>query len=256
VILAAMFGAWVLGAAAAAVSTLAAAAPIIALGVAIGALAVLVKKAYDEHEGFRKVVDRVADFMKNTLWPALKDVGGWIRDTLIPIIADVATKLGEWIGKVINFSVDALSYLDDIYNGVSGFVQKLWDIGTSIFDALIWPYKQPYDTILPILQILGLVSGPGKTATTLSKGGSGGREFNPTIGTRGAKAMGGSVLAGGWYDVGERGRERVFLPQGASVQPAHARNGGGDTFNIYAPNAGPAEVAREIAWRRRLGDGR
>lgn len=264
VILAAMFGAWAVGAAAAAISTLAAAAPIIALGVAIGALAVLVKKAYEEHEGFRNAVDKVADFMKNTFWPALKDVGGWIRDTLIPIIADVAVKIGEWIGKVVNFSVDALSYLDDIYNGISGFVGKLVDIGTDIFDALVWPYQQAYDRILPILQFLGIVSGPGKTVSTISKGGGGGRTFGDGGGggrtfsqpSRGAKAWGGDVLAAGMYDVGERGRERVFLPQGARVQPAHAGGGGGDTFHIYAPNASPAQVANEIAWKRRMGNGR
>ena len=38
------------------------------------------------------------------------------------------------------------------------------------------------------------------------------------------------VSHGGFYDVGERGRERVFLPQGSKVQPANevqAFGGGG-----------------------------
>jgi hypothetical protein len=78
----------------------------------------------------------------------------------------------------------------------------------------------------------------------------------------GGRATGGSVSNAGMYRVNERGTssiggESIFLPSGARVQPNYAgAGGGGDTFNIYAPNAGPAEVAREIAWRRRMGDGR
>ena len=49
----------------------------------------------------------------------------------------------------------------------------------------------------------------------------------------------------------------MFLPAGSRVQPNYAGgSGGATTINVYAPNAGPAEVAREIAWRRRMGDGR
>lgn len=275
VILAAMFAAWAVGAAAAAISTLAAAAPIIALGVAIGALAVLFKKAYEENEGFREGVDKVADFLKNRLWPAIKDVGGWIRDNLIPIIVDVAEFIADWSLKIAQFAIDAVSYTDDIYNGISDFVTKLWDIGTQIFEAIIWPYKAAYNEIYDILVVLGLVDGPKKATSTISKGGGGGRTFGSgggggaTFGSGGAGgrsfgnrptktgfAWGGDVLAAGSYPVGERGREMVFLPQGARVQPAHAGGRGGDTFHIYAPNATPAQVANEIAWKRRIGNGR
>jgi phage-related minor tail protein len=300
VILAAMFGAWAVSAGLAAISTLAAAAPIIALGVVIGALAVLFKKAYEENEGFREKVDALTGWVKDKLWPALKDLGGWIRDTLIPIIVDVAEFIAEWSLKIANFAIDVVSYTDDIYNGISGFVQKLWDISTGIFDAIVWPYKTAYKEIYDILVTLGIIDGAKKTTSTIFKGGRGGREFGSGGGsglgfgsgggsglefgsggsggapfgggrssgvstratpranrpTRGF-AWGGDVLTGGMVDVGERGRERVLLPQGARVQPAHATSGGsGDTYVFNQPNATPAELAREIAWRRRMGDGR
>jgi hypothetical protein len=304
VILAAMFGAWAVSAGLAAISTLAAAAPIIALGVAIGALAVLFKKAYDENEGFREKVDALTGWVKDKLWPALKDLGGWIQDTLIPIIVDVAEFIADWSLKIANFAIDVVSYTDDIYNGLSAFVGKLVEIGGAIFDAMVWPYQQAYNKIIEIMQFLGLADGPMKTASTIFKGGSGGRTFGEgggggkTFGSGGGGgqafgsgggggadfgggrstgqsylgsapkgagvnrkptkgfAWGGDVLATGMYDVGERGRERVLLPMGARVQPAHAASGGGDTYIINQPNATPAQLAREIAWRRRLGDGR
>ena len=49
-------------------------------------------------------------------------------------------------------------------------------------------------------------------------GGSGGI-FGAAAG--GGFAVGGNVRESGWYDVGELGRERVFLPQGAYVQNNH-----------------------------------
>jgi phage-related minor tail protein len=70
-------------------------------------------------------------------------------------------------------------------------------------------------------------------------------------------ATGGQVMASGFYPVGERGRENVWLPQGAQVQPSWSGGGGGgDTYNIHGYTMSPAELAREIAWQRRRGDGR
>lgn len=49
-------------------------------------------------------------------------------------------------------------------------------------------------------------------------------------------ATGGSNIAGGFYDVGERGRERVFLPQGSSVMPNAQLNASAGQ-QVFIPNA-------------------
>lgn len=261
VILAAMFTAWAVSAAAAAVATLAAAAPVIALGVAIGALAVLIRKAYNENEGFRNGVDAVARWVRERLWPALKDLGSWIRDTLLPVIGDIAVKIGEWTIKFVDAAITAGSYLDDIVGAVGRAVGKVADFGSAWWDAITTPWRESFKWINEqwrgLMRTLGIDDGLGTGGRSFGDGGSGGRTFGtPTAAPRGARAMGGLATRTGVYDVGERGRERVILPQGARVQPAHAMAGGGDTINIYGSNLTAGDVAREIAWRRRIGSGR
>ena len=77
----------------------------------------------------------------------------------------------------------------------------------------------------------------------------------------GGHAAGGQILSSGWTTIDERsssGAENVWLPQGAYVQPSWSSGGGGggDTFNVYGSNVSAPELAREIAWQRRRGDGR
>jgi hypothetical protein len=193
----------------------------------------------------------------------VKDVGGWIRDNLIPIIVDVATKISEWSLKAATVAIDVVSYLDDIVTGVWGVITGIGEAASSIYSAIVDPFKSAIQWVVDRWnELTGLI---GKDPINLSVGGGGGRTFDTGGGggrtfaspTRGARAWGGDVTGAGWYDVGERGRERVFLPQGARVQPAHAMaSTGGNTFNIHAPTMSPAELAREIAWRQRVGDGR
>lgn len=73
------------------------------------------------------------------------------------------------------------------------------------------------------------------------------------------RATGINSHQGGRVRVGERGPENVDLPAGARVRPAHlsrSDQGGGDTYIINGSNLTAAQVASEIAWRKRLGDGR
>jgi hypothetical protein len=90
VVLTGLFVAWAAGATAAAVATLAAAAPFIAVGAAIGALVALVVWAYEEWDVFRNAVNAVKDFIVNQLVPAFQDVWAFISDKLIPIVRTVA----------------------------------------------------------------------------------------------------------------------------------------------------------------------
>lgn len=85
----AMFGTWAAGAISAAVATIAAAAPIILIGAAIAGLVAGVIYAYEHWGWFKTTVDAVASFLKDTLWPILQDVFGWLRDNVPVIISTV-----------------------------------------------------------------------------------------------------------------------------------------------------------------------
>jgi hypothetical protein len=61
-------------------------------------------------------------------------------------------------------------------------------------------------------------------------GGGGGDDFG------GGFALGGGVDQSGFYDVGEMGRERVWLPKGSQVQPNNQMGGGGTSYSIQVAN--------------------
>lgn len=160
-ILVAAFVAWGISAASAAVATLAALAPIIAVIAVIGAVVAALVLAYNKWDGFKTVVDAVAGFLKNTLWPilksvgefigktlvayvkaliavwsnvlwpALKSVGSWISGTLWPILRGIATvftevgrKVGEIVGQIVAVVVG-------IATRIKGPVSTLWNGLTS-----------------------------------------------------------------------------------------------------------------------------
>lgn len=59
------------------------------------------------------------------------------------------------------------------------------------------------------------------------------------------------VMSGGYFNVGERGPEQVFLPQGSAVVPTGGRMSGGDTFYVTFDRAtvfggNRAQVGREL----------
>lgn len=73
----------------------------------------------------------------------------------------------------------------------------------------------------------------------------------------GGRAMGINSHPGGPVEVGERGREVVDLPAGSRIRPNHMGGGrGGNTFVFNGSNLNATQVAREIAWHERIGDGR
>lgn len=65
-------------------------------------------------------------------------------------------------------------------------------------------------------------------------------------------ATGSSSVAGGTYTVGERGAEKVVLPQGARVVPNHSLASDTPVIVNVTSQADPYEIGQEIAWRMRL----
>ncbi|MFI6861298.1 phage tail tape measure protein [Streptomyces sp. NPDC050421] len=64
------------------------------------------------------------------------------------------------------------------------------------------------------------------------------------------RAMGGP--ASGLVRVGERGPEDVYLPNGSTVVPNHARSSGGGVVVNVRSNADPYAIGREVAWALRV----
>lgn len=125
------FTAWAVSAASAAAATLAAAAPVIAIGLAIGVLVAAVIYAYKHWGWFHDAVDAVARFMRDTLWPILKDIGAWIADTLVPTLASIATFIWE---KVIPAIAGFVKTVAEIAVTLAGWVVDVWKYGGQVLD--------------------------------------------------------------------------------------------------------------------------
>jgi TP901 family phage tail tape measure protein len=136
---------------------------------------------------------------------------------LIGALWGVRSKIGDafsgiWDGMkaglvdMLNWAIDKINSMIDGFNKVNPF----GDVGT------IGEISSPGDQPAPVAAAAA-VAGMG---TPTSAAGAARRT--------GARARGGPVNQAGWYDVGERGRERVFLPKGSNVEANPAGAGGSD----------------------------
>lgn len=119
--LVAAFTAWAFSAAAAAASTIAAMAPVLAIGAAIAALVAGVIWAYQNWDLFRGAVDAVASFMTTRLWPALQAVAGWITGTLVPTISGIIGAFTDWLSR----ANDVAGGIKSAFDGVVGFFTSM-----------------------------------------------------------------------------------------------------------------------------------
>jgi hypothetical protein len=96
-----------------AVAAVVAAAPFIAIGVAIFALGAAAVYAYEHFAIVRTVVDRVADafrnfipFITDVVWPALKAIGGVFADlpgNIVGAVSGAVGAVGDFLGAVVDF---------------------------------------------------------------------------------------------------------------------------------------------------------
>lgn len=237
--------------------------------------------------GFPGLMERLANLIRNDLLPALSDLGGSLKtmgETAWPTISAAA----EWTLNVFQrmgqFARDHKIVMEGLKVTILGVAVALGAIAIAAAVMTAAAAAAFGAVVIAVAAVVGAVSrlvkyladqkdiivqnikapfseGLGwverkwndlKSTFTNPFGGIG-------IGLPG-RAMGGPVAMAGLYRVNERstpGGETVFLPSGSRVQPNYAGGGGGgDTFHIYAPNATPSQVANEIAWRRRMGNGR
>lgn len=152
-VLVAAFVAWAISAGAAAIATLAALAPIIAIIAVIGAVIAALVLAYNKWDSFRTVVDAVAGFIKNTLWPILKRIG----EIIVTVVVAAVKKLASFWADVL---WPALRKVAEFITGtVIPTLQKITD---KIIDVAKWVGDK-------IAAIVGFVTGiPGKISRTIS----------------------------------------------------------------------------------------
>lgn len=161
--LVALFVSWAAGAIAAATATwalvaaqLAAAAPFIALGVAVAAVVAGVIYAYQNFETFRNVVDGVVSWLTGTAWPAIRGfvdaiVGGFTTlvdgvrerwDAIVQMIQNALTA----IGIVIAVTLAPLIILWQVFGDqIIGVVRLAWDTISSVISIAM-------DVIVGVLQ--------------------------------------------------------------------------------------------------------
>ena len=133
-VLVVMFAMWLAGAIAAAAATLAAAAPFIAIGVAIAAVAAGVLYCYNHFTTFHNIVDAVGRFLRDTLWPILKQVFGWLVDNVPPIFDKIVAVLhAMWTGfqyywnLVVEVVTVEINIIRGIIEAVVATISWIWD---------------------------------------------------------------------------------------------------------------------------------
>ena len=240
------FAAWAISAAAAAASVVIAAAPVIALGVAVGALAFLIRKAYRENDTFRAIVDKVAGAIRDNFMPGLRMIGRFLRDKVGPVVVAVGRDVAKWVGIYIEVQKVVVRFAIEVGKALAKILPPVINIGRKVHSLMVKPFKDGINQIRDAWNRLKNLLSKGVSVPNPFKGFS-----LPGF------AMGTSSAPGGLARVGERGPETVLLPKGAAVRPAHmSGSSGGDTFNIYGPSLTAAQVMQEAAWARRSGNGR
>lgn len=243
------FGAWAASAGAAALATAAAAAPVVALGVVIAGATALVVKWYRENDTFKAKIDAIGRFFRDTLLPNLQAFGEWVWNVGIPAVKDFAFWIGEKLiagGKAANDAYnDFKRGLDKIKNYASAFKSGAAAAFNSIKDTILAPFKSAFGWIeeqwYRLQRLMGITG--NKSGGTISK-----LQTNVNSASF-ARFTGGPIARDGFFDVGEKGRERVFLPRGSRVEPAHktASDSGGIVINVNS-QADAMEIGREVGW--------
>lgn len=130
VVLVGAFIAWAVSTWAVVAAQIALWAPVIAIGLAIGALAAGVIYAYKHWGWFHDAVDAVAGFLRDKLLPAVADVAAWVKDKLVPAVVEAVGWLADHLGPV--FKETGRVIRDDIVPAVKSIIEWLGKAGAKI----------------------------------------------------------------------------------------------------------------------------
>lgn len=154
----AMFTSWAISAGAAAAATIAATAPIIAIGAAIAALVAGVIYAYQNWGWFRNTVDAVARFIRDDLVPAFQMIWRFISDHVIPIIS---TLIEIYIKVLVTqFRIVQTVIMDVVVPALQAVVGFVRDHVIPIFQAIITKIIEVASWVgTKVGEIVGFVTG-------------------------------------------------------------------------------------------------
>jgi phage-related protein len=137
----------------------------------------------------------------------LEPIGAWLNDKIVTPFNTVYEKVEE---KMDNLKTK----LSEIWDGIKKFFNDKVD---DIKDPLVKPFEDAEKTIAGIVgSIKELISGldiKTKAEDIGSKIKGWANEINK-------RQSGGNIMRSGFYDVGEAGPERIYLPQGSRVKNA------------------------------------
>jgi hypothetical protein len=187
------------------------------------------------------------------LIPAAKWVGNAFVDAFNAIKGAVLWVWHNVLQPVANFVkgvfVGAFNGLKSVVQGLGGVFSTAFGVVMTVVNAALAPIRAMVDAV-KWLEGDHTVAPHGPITTPWTPTGTPGA---PPIIPGPGMATGGSVSRAGVYDVGERGRERVFLPAGAYVMSNAALNaaGSGDgqpLENHITLQIGPYQFAKAMAF--------
>lgn len=248
----------------AAIATVITLAPILLIVAALAALAAGVVWAYQNWDWFREAVDRVGSFLTGTLWPALRNVAGFIMVTLVPAVSRVIERFSSWattvatvVWQVVNHLDGLITFVKGIPGAISGIATGMWDALKNGLDAAVRWVKDRLDTLLgPLQAILDRVSLLRQGVTVggnIDEWGSVGAKLKAKAGAT-KRALGGPVMAGRPYIVGEH-RPELFVPNtnGQILPRVPDDRPAIHIDNVTLGNgASVADLAAELTWMWRV----
>ncbi len=235
------FGAWAVSAGAAALATLAAAAPFIAVGLAIAGVIAIIVLLVSHGDQVKAFLGGIKDAVLGFLGGVLGAIGGFIGSVLGTIgdLAHKALDLYTWpyrqlLSFITNTAVPFMGRaLQGLVNLAKNVASGIWNAikgGINLMISGLNTFIRFIDSIQIHIPSIGV--GPVHTPA-FNWGGVG-------LGQLPYLASGGTILRGGYAVVGERGPEVVSLPAGAQVAP-HGQ-GMGDTYNYTIQGADAQQV--------------
>ena len=152
--------------------------PIMLVVVALAALVAGFIIAYKNVGWFRDIVDSVAAFFTDTLWPILQDVAGWLGSVFVNMF-DAARAAVGWVIDQGQTLYDMLStYVFPVLQTVAGWIGTYFvtqfnlakDVVGFLVDVLGWVVDKVNTYVLPVLGTLaGWIGGAFVTQFGLAK---------------------------------------------------------------------------------------
>lgn len=205
-----------------------------------GRVITIMPMAAKASEGFGKAQEIVGEKVAATTKAVDAQAVAFKADTEVIERAIIATE--EYADVIAGNFTDAFF---DAIEGTKSFARAFGDMTVSILKdiARLFVFRSIFNAVAGALA----PSAGGTGTDTVGGVGNAGTDYNPDFG----RAGGGRASSSGVYSVGEQGRERVFLPRGSRVEPAHMASGGGGglTVNVVGardPKATAAEVVARI----------